>query len=98
MHKLFPMILAGIIGGLIVMAGSYLYKPEINSLDASIAAPVNFKTEIASVPLDFTEAAMISMSSVVHITALESEDLAQQRLEDNRERIPEPVLLFLWRG
>ena len=94
MRKLIPMILAGVIGGLMVMAGSYFWAPEINQSELPVAAPVTFKSEVLNMPLDFTDAANKSMPSVVHITALESEDLARQRLEDNQKGYRNPFSFF----
>ena len=91
MKQLLSILLAGILGGMIAY-GAFSYK-----LDQQIAAPTEmnqspkaiFTNSSTTTPDNFVEAAAISTPAVVHITAKESDQLANQRLNDRK-----PVDIF----
>ena len=89
MKQWIALLLAGLIGGFVVLAGSQFFIPEIdNTKDIPIAKPVNNTMNNTSLdlPTSFVNAAETSTPAVVHIRAAESEELAQQRLQENRNR------------
>ncbi len=88
---------AGILGGLIVLGGFSLIQEEV-SFDQNYAQQVNLSpvTKFAGVApqLDFIEASEKSMKVVVHISAEESELLAQKRIQEQREKRQSPFDFF----
>ncbi|MEM6967505.1 MAG: trypsin-like peptidase domain-containing protein [Bacteroidota bacterium] len=82
MKNFFSLVVAGIVGGLITLSGVYLLNTSSSqekvivpaSVDqvaqtVSTRSNVNLKAGSLTAPFDFSEAAEISMPSVVHITA-----------------------------
>ena len=85
MKKLFPYVIAGIFGGLIVLSADALIKK--NSQNdilvqemSQVATPVN--EVVPKFPFDFKKAASTATPTVVHILAEESEQMAKKRLND----------------
>ena len=79
MKKLFPYVIAGIFGGLIVLSADALIKK--NSQNdilvqemSQVATPVN--EVVPKFPFDFKKAASTATPTVVHILAEESEQMA----------------------
>ncbi len=92
MKQVLTLIFAGMIGGLITLAGTtYLQSnntAEISSLAKQINHPINIPATATAVPFDFVKAAELATPAVVHIKASESVDLAQQRRQSQRQRDP----------
>lgn len=94
MKKILSYVLSGVFGGVLVLGGNNLFKQtesqkEITSLNTSAAVPVSWSTyDMMAMPFDFSEAADNSLSSVVHIKAVESYDLAAQRHKNRSSRNP----------
>lgn len=94
MKKILSYVLSGVFGGVLVLGGNNLFKQtesqkEITSLNTSAAVPVSSSTyDMMAMPFDFSEAADNSLSSVVHIKAVESYDLAAQRHKNRSSRNP----------
>jgi len=83
-NKFLPMVLAGVIGGLVVFgATKFTEKPTViaNENVAPVVKQVNYGG--GPVPFDFTKPAERSMNSVVHIKATESRQTAIQRQRQN---------------
>jgi len=94
MKTLISYIFAGIIGGLIVLGGLQLTQLEQQTAPGAPSAQLAKNTLLnaspsANVPFDFTEAAKIAMPAVVHISAAESQETAQQS---------DPFSFFFGRG
>lgn len=92
MKSVLKYFLAGMIGGLVVLGGFSLMQDENASVN-SFAQKVNLNpTMVSSIPAstDFVDASEKSMQVVVHITAEESEVLAQQRIQKERENRRSP--------
>lgn len=90
MKKIFPQLLAGIIGGLIVLGGFLFMTPHVSS---SIEQPatkaknvnlLNVPAGTANVPFDFTAAADKAMPAVVHIHTEESKSAARDNQQQER--------------
>ena len=88
MKSIVKYVVAGIIGGLVVLGGvSYLDDEKVS--DETFAQQVNLdRTALTeSIPnVDFVEASAKSMEVVVHIAAEESAIMAQQRIQEQREK------------
>ncbi len=82
---MFSMVFAGMVGGLITFGGlQYFATNNSSALHSPTAlaqtvSNINVPAGVAIVPPSFTDAARKSMPAVVHITAAESADRAQQR-------------------
>ena len=90
MKRILSLITAGMIGGVITLAGflafsrnqTVLYKE--NPVPAKFASNLNVQSGAGfNVPFDFTEAAAKATPSVVHIAAKESEQTARKRSSQN---------------
>lgn len=86
MKNLLSIVLAGMVGGLIVFAGTQYMKPDQVMVQETPAQAINANYNTPSilsnsgtVPTDFTFAAEKAMNAVVHISANESQVKAQQR-------------------
>lgn len=83
MNKFWSLLLAGTLGGVVVLGAEKLLAPEkIGSTTPGIqtSAPVRqVNYGGAPMPFDFTKAAERSMDAVVHIKATESKESAAQR-------------------
>ncbi len=77
MKNIITLVVAGIIGGLVTLGGVYLLNPISNNTTThptenyakTVANNLNVKAGSVAAPFDFTQAAELSMPSVVHITA-----------------------------
>lgn len=89
MKKLFSLLLSGMVGGLVVLAGFVLLnKQPSGSTPSQHKAQLTNSFELGSaMPSSFEHAANIAMPAVVHISASESKDLAAKRY-GNRSRSP----------
>lgn len=86
--KMLPMIFAGMIGGLITFSGIQYFSTDTSIATmnqpalAQSVANVNVPAGVSSILPSFTESARKAMPAVVHITAAESKELANQRRQD----------------
>ncbi len=76
MKNLFSLVFAGIIGGMITLAGVYLLRtspventPTIEKYAQPVSNNLNVRAGSATAPFDFADAAEKATPSVVHITA-----------------------------
>lgn len=76
MKNLFSLVFAGIIGGMIALAGVYLLRtapitnaPTIENYAQPVSNNINVKAGSITAPFDFADAAEKATPSVVHITA-----------------------------
>ena len=95
MKQLFSLVIAGMIGGLFAMSGMYLMQQEEPTpKQVQVAQKVNnlnISARTANIPFDFTEAAEISMPSVVHISSTIGGTVAaneEEREEETEEENP----------
>ena len=83
MSKFWSLLLAGALGGLVVLGAEKMLSPEqapVYKPGVQTAAPARQTAYgAAPVPFDFTKAAERSMDAVVHIKASESKASAMQR-------------------
>ncbi|GLR17961.1 S1C family serine protease [Portibacter lacus] len=93
MKDLLKIFLAGLVGGLVVLGGIKFTEDNRDLDQQSFAKVVNMKPSLVSaVPqVDFVEASEKSMEVVVHISAEESEVLAQERLQEQRQNRRSPL-------
>lgn len=93
MKKIASLVIAGVFGGLIVLVGVFMLKPQELSThtDQSYAAVpvnrVNLSKGMATPAFDFTEAAQKVTPVVVHIAAAAGSDAANQRNQDYNDPI-----------
>lgn len=89
MKNLASLIIAGIVGGLIVLGGNYFINTNSISSSNNFELPAkqinytNLPKGAVNTPFDFTAAAEIVTPVVVHIAAAESNDLSSQRRQGN---------------
>ncbi|MEM9918567.1 MAG: trypsin-like peptidase domain-containing protein [Bacteroidota bacterium] len=95
MKNTISLIFAGVIGGMIALGGVYFMMPAPavqTPADLSFARMVDNNTNVnprtKAVPYDFTAAANKAMPAVVHISSVESNELAQQRRNDEGRNNP----------
>ena len=91
MKRIFSLVIAGIIGGLITVGGLQMTNKQQTSYTdnlspATFASHNNNNLNITPRPaaFDFTVAAEKATKAVVHISAAESEKMAQERRQNNR--------------
>lgn len=85
MKQIFSLVIAGMIGGLVTLGGSYLLQKQTPTATTpdTFAKEVNFLTNSkpslanVNVPFDFTEAAAKATQAVVHIAASAKKPTAQ---------------------
>ena len=92
MKRIISLIVASVIGGLITLAG--VHYMSNNTQQTPITQPATYgqltsntsNVNVSPAPptFDFTAAAAKATPAVVHISAAESEKMARQRREDNR--------------
>ncbi len=94
MKSYIQLILAGVIGGLIVLGGLKAYKFDSKGVSDNVAKATQVSYNMSpsslsnNMPNDFVESAKKSTGSVVHIFAEESDELAMQNRNKNRSRNP----------
>jgi serine protease Do len=96
MKNVLSLTMAGMLGGMIALSGSYfLQSPEQspkelvkNEFAMQANNRFNATPVVANAPFDFTAAARKAMPVVVHIKASESEQLAKQRRQKERGNDP----------
>lgn len=87
MNRLFSLVLAGMVGGMITLGGTYLFSPK-GSFDSSqqhyaeLVRNQNVNTGLNAVPFDFKSAAKKAMPTVVHIKATQSETASRDNSND----------------
>lgn len=84
MKQLLSILLAGILGGMVAY-GAFSYKLDKQSntpIEMNQSPKATFTNNPTNVPNDFVDASALSTPAVVHITAQESDQLANQRLND----------------
>lgn len=88
MKRLFPTILAGFVGGLVAYFAFHLSSPSPKIIEETNRSPRALLAESveANQPLNFVMAAQIVTPAVVHISAQESQELAQQRFQKQKRR------------
>ena len=92
MKNVLKYLFAGMIGGLIVLGGFSLLQNE-KIQEPQYAQQVNFdRSALAVIPgeSDFVEASEKSTQVVVHISALESEIMARERMQEQRQNRRSP--------
>lgn len=93
MKQLLKYVVAGMIGGLVVLGGmQYLQintETEISTNAREVSFPVS-GINTSAITTDFVVAAEKSTKSVVHIAASESELLAKQRIQDQQKKRRSP--------
>lgn len=86
MQKTISFIAAGIIGGLIVLSGNYFLESKIIEVEQEtpqiVLTSSGHSLDVA--PFDFVNAAEKVTPAVVHITASQSQALAQERRRERR--------------
>ena len=95
MKNLIGFITAGVLGGLIVLAGVFYMMPQMATVTAPQATyaqkvnnKINVKKGTVAAPLDFKAAAKKAMPVVVHISATESASASKKRRNNNRNSDP----------
>jgi len=94
MKNLIGFITAGVLGGLIVLAGVFYMMPQMtttapqSSYAQNVNNKINVKKGTVAAPLDFKAAAKKAMPVVVHISATESTAAARKRKQNNRNSDP----------
>lgn len=84
MKQFLSILLAGTLGGMIAY-GAFSYKLDTQktvTTEMNQSPKAIFTNNPTNTPTDFVEAAAVSTPAVVHITAKESDQLANQRLND----------------
>ncbi|MEL6635171.1 MAG: trypsin-like peptidase domain-containing protein [Bacteroidota bacterium] len=87
--KMFSLVFAGMVGGLITFGGLQYYLSnhqvalQASPPPAQSVSKLNLPAGGSAVPASFTTAARKAMPAVVHITAAESADLARQRRQNS---------------
>ena len=96
MKQFFSLLLAGMIGGLSVLAVSYSFGDEKaepiaynQSPRATFVSNTN-STPVSTAPYDFIDASALATEVVVHIVAEESIESARRRAEDSRRNRRSP--------
>ena len=86
MKKLFALVTAGIVGGLMALGGAYFFNAQFSPASAptsTYAQPVNQRLNVSTktnaVPFDFTAAAEKAMPVVVHIASFQGNGTAQNQ-------------------
>ncbi len=87
-NRFWSTLLAGALGGLVTFGAAKLFEQPQPAAPSTPVRQVNYEYGGAPVPFDFTKAAERSMSAVVHIKASESQKLAQQRQQEQRNTDP----------
>lgn len=94
MKSYIQLILAGVLGGLIVLGGINIYprvishKQEKNPKASHVSYNMSPAVGSPNMPSDFVESAKKSTGSVVHIFAEESDELAMQNRKKSGNRNP----------
>ena len=97
MNKIWSMVLAGAMGGLVTLgAGKLLEKPSYSTSPTTPALARQVGYGGGPAPFDFRKAAERSMPAVVHIKASESHQAAAQRLRE--QRYSDPFSFFFGQG
>jgi Do/DeqQ family serine protease len=88
MKNVFTLFFAGILGGLMVLGGTHFFKaePSTQMVNSKVTPVSNSEIVVPNINVSFVEAAAKSTPAVVHIQAEESETLAQQRMQENRNK------------
>lgn len=87
----FQLVLAGIVGGLIVLGGFSMVEGKIQNSTDQLPLPTATNYNVSpfnNMPGDFVESAKKSTPSVVHIFAEESEELVQNKRNKQRRSDP----------
>lgn len=87
MKKLFPLVFAGMIGGMFVLGGDYLLSSETalntsQQTNAELVHHTNANTRANAVPFDFKSAAKKARPVVVNIKAVAGETASRSRSSD----------------
>lgn len=91
MKKILSLLVAGAVGGLVVLVGllslNHYTVQALDKKDVHLTAAVE-QLSLANIPGDFIAAADRAMPAVVHISVKESNGLARNRSDQQRRRDP----------
>ncbi len=87
MKRIVSLIIAGMIGGAVVLTGMLFFNQQAVPVEVSRTPlhQVNLQNSSVELPDNFTVAAQVAMPAVVHINASESVSLAQDRSRSRRD-------------
>jgi serine protease Do len=89
MKRFITYFLSGLVGGLVVVVFlQFQGEPETGNMPYAKTVTESAAISFSGIPADFVNAAEKSMPAVVHITAEESELLAQQRRQNGQRKSP----------
>lgn len=92
MKQIVTLVFAGIIGGIITLAGFQFLNPQTPSKEniQAVSKKVNnnYTPPPSTYPFNFADASEKAMQAVVHIKASESNDIAQQRRQGTQSQDP----------
>ena len=94
MKNLVSLIFAGIIGGLITLAGTQWLMPSAEkqtdtpNFSQAVNHSINVNPKTKAMPFDFTAASEKAMPAVVHISAAESRTKAKERNQQEEQSDP----------
>ncbi len=100
MKNYVQLILAGILGGLVVLGFAKWSNLSISHDNAHYAVPANF-SEYRGIPMnsvDFVESARKTTGTVVHIYAEESQEQVMKKQQERRQRYRDPFSDFFGFG
>jgi len=94
------MIFAGIVGGIFTLGGLALIEDRslVNQQEKAYSQQVAFRSNTAAPAFDFKSAAESAQKSVVRITAAESDEVAQRRLQNQLRNDPWAQFYFGFGG
>ncbi len=98
MKRLIPLVFAGFIGGLVAFTAFHFAvsnHPQQSNTNISPKA-ILASNNSSSTPFDFVKAAEVVTPAVVHISAMESNELAQQRYQNRNEKSPYDGFFDSW--
>lgn len=90
MKNVFSLVLAGIIGGAFSLMMFQTMTPDTVEENVSPRAVLTSNAKVITQPFNFVEAAQKVTPAVVHIEAIESKSLAQQRTNEQRNNRRSP--------
>ena len=93
MKQVVTLVFAGIIGGIITLAGFQFLNPQNPTKEKTQAITKKVNNNytppaVSTYPFNFADASEKAMQAVVHIKASESNDVAQQRRQGTRNQDP----------
>lgn len=100
LKQLVPMIIAGIIGGIFTLGGLSIIqdRPLVPEQEDAYSKQAAFRSITLPPTFDFTAAAESAQKSVVRITAAESDEVAQRRMQNSLRNDPFAQFFFGFGG